>query len=229
MAMAEQKAPASRSPPLDRDLWAARPRTTAAASSRYSRFVAIMKRALPIAAGLLIAAVIAFSLMPRQTQKGISITYERMGSIQNDLAMLKPKLTGVDRKGNPFVITADAAVQQGEGVHKVTLRNVQADLTLANGRWLSATAATGFADLDRNMMKLTGGIAVFSDDGYELHTARADVDLKQGRFHGPAAVTGQGPTGTLSADSFEMDRNSNRLELNGHVKMSIVSTAVKAK
>src|SRR5581483_5456468 len=107
--------------------------------------------------------------------------------------------------------------------------NVQADLTLENGRWLNATAATGFADIDHDFLKLKGGIAVFSDDGYELHTAQADVDLKKGHFHGPVAVTGQGPTGTMRADSFDLDRDSNRLELKGHVQMTIVADAVKRK
>ena len=36
------------------------------------------------------------------------MTYEKLGQIENDLAMIKPRLTGADGKGNPFVITADA-------------------------------------------------------------------------------------------------------------------------
>ena len=39
------------------------------------------------------------------------MTYEQLGQIENDLAMIKPRLTGADGKGNPFVITADAAIQ----------------------------------------------------------------------------------------------------------------------
>jgi lipopolysaccharide export system protein LptC len=179
-----------------------------------------MKRALPIAAAALIAAVIAYALIPRQSEK-LKITSERVGHIENDLAMLKPRLTGVDNKGNPFVITADAAVQEGTNIHRATLRNVQADLALAKSRWLNATAARGLVDMDKGMLALTGNISVFSDDGYELHTARADLDLKKGLFHGPVEVTGQGPTGTLRADSFEVDRKANQIVLLGHVYMII--------
>jgi lipopolysaccharide export system protein LptC len=200
--------------------WTARTRDTAFNALQYSRFVAVMKRALPISAAALIAAVIAYSLVPRQSEK-LSLTSEHVGRIENDLAMLKPRLTGVDNKGNPFVITADAAVQEGSNIRRATLKNVQADLTLAKSRWLNATAVKGMVDMDKGRLALTDGISVFSDDGYELHTARADVDLRRGLFHGPVEVTGQGPTGTLRADTFEVDRETNQIVLQGHVHMTI--------
>jgi lipopolysaccharide export system protein LptC len=218
--------PDTAKPQRPRRDWTARTRDTAFNALQYSRFVAVMKRALPISAAALIAAVIAYSLIPRQSEK-LSLTSEHISRIENDLAMLKPRLTGVDNKGNPFVITADAAVQEGANIHRATLKNVQADLTLEKSRWLNATAVKGLVDMDKGTLALTGGIAVFSDDGYELHTARADVDLKRGWFHGPVTVTGQGPTGTLRADTFEVDRETNQIVLQGHVHMTIFAAEAR--
>ena len=201
--------------------WTARTRDTAFDALRYSRFVGVMKRALPIAAGALIAIVLIFALLPRQSDK-VSFAYESMGRIDNDLAMLKPRLTGSDQSGNPFVITADAAVQQGANARKVMLKKVEADLTLDKDRWMNASAMRGFVDMEKGALTLTGGIAVFSDDGYELHTERANVDLKKGIFRGPGEVTGQGPIGTLRADTFELDRNTKQITLRGHVRMTII-------
>ena len=220
--------PISGAPARTRRDWTARTRDTALGALRYSRFVALMKRALPIAAGALIAAVIAYSLVPRQSDK-LSLATQSIGTIEGDLAMLKPRLTGTDRRGHPFLITADSARQEGANIHRATLKNVEADLTLDKGRWLNATAVQGFVDMDRNWLALTGGIAVFSDDGYELHTARADVDLKQGLFKGPVEVTGQGPAGTLRADTFEVDRQTSQLVLSGHVRMTINPGEVRGK
>lgn len=201
--------------------WTARTRDTAFDALRYSRFVGVMKRALPIAAGALIAIVLIFALLPRQSDK-VSFAYESMGRIDNDLAMLKPRLTGSDQSGNPFVITADAAVQQGANARKVMLKKVEADLTLDKDRWMNASAMRGFVDMEKGALTLTGGIAVFSDDGYELHTERANVDLKKGIFRGPGEVTGQGPMGTVRADTFELDRNTKQITLRGHVRMTII-------
>src|ERR1700692_1107580 len=82
--------------------WSARTRGSVKDALRYTRFVAIMKRALPLAAGAILAAVIAYSMQPRQ-QDHMPLTFQSMGRIDNDLAMIKPRLTGQDSQGNPFV------------------------------------------------------------------------------------------------------------------------------
>jgi lipopolysaccharide export system protein LptC len=215
-AIAEPAAKGSRRTGRD---WTARTRDTALHALRYSRFVTVMKRALPVAAGALIVAVIAYSLVPRQSDRLLTST--SVGTITNDLTMMKPRLSGTDHHGHPFVVTADAAVQDSTNVRRATLKNVQADLTLDDARWLNATAAKGFVDMDKGTLALSGGIAVFSDDGYEIHTARADVDLKKGLLSGSSQVTGHGPSGTLAADTFTLDRRTQRLVLAGNVHMTL--------
>lgn len=214
--------PGAPPPPRRRD-WTARTRDTALNALRYSRFVTVMKRALPMTAAALIATVIIFSLIPRQSDK-ISLMWEKTGKVDNDLAMIKPKLTGADAKGNPFTVTADSAVQDGPSAKRARLNNVQADVNLQDGRWLNATAAKGYVDMDNKKLVLSGGIAVFSDDGYEIHTARADVDLDKGTLRGNSEVTGHGPSGTLRADRFELDQKTQQLVLQGNVRMTLAST-----
>ena len=211
---------AAKPPAKMRRDWTARTRDTAMNALRYSRFVLVMKRVLPIAAGLLIAAVIAYALVPRQSNK-ITLATQSIGVITNDLTMTKPRLSGSDHKGNPFVVTADSAVQDPHNVRLATLHAVQADMTLEKNRWLSATAARGFVDMNKGTLKLSGGISVYSDDGYEIHTARTDVDLKKGLFHGSDVVTGHGPMGSFRADTFDVDRITSQLQLHGHVQMSL--------
>src|SRR6201996_4333569 len=107
--------------------WSARVRTTTVEAVRYSRYVVLMKRLLSLGAFLIIAAVLAFFFvqrMPRQLQ----MSYERLGRVDNDLAMMKPRLTGADPKGNPYVITADMAVQDAHDPKKASLKNMEADL-----------------------------------------------------------------------------------------------------
>ena len=198
--------------------WTERTRTTALQALRYSRFVAFMKRALPIAAVAVVAAVIAYSLVPRG-QDRFSLLNQRVGNLRNDLAMTKPRLTGTDARGNPFVITADAAIQDPTNRHRATLKQVQADMQFDGERWLNASADTGLFDMDTGTLKLSGDIALYSDSGYELHTKSADADLRKNIFWGKDAVTGHGPLGSLSADSFKIDRLKRQLKLSGHVHM----------
>jgi lipopolysaccharide export system protein LptC len=203
--------------------WSARVRTTASEALRYSRYVVLMKRLLSLGAFLIIAAVLAFFFvqrMPRQLQ----MSYERLGHIENDLTMVKPRLAGADTKGNPFVITADSAVQDAHNPKKASLKNLEADLTLDNQNWINARARTGMVDMNTGQLELSGGIDVFTATGYELHSNSASANLKQSIVHGHEPVTGQGPDGTLRADEFHADRTTNILTLNGHVHMTLTGT-----
>ena len=196
--------------------WSARARSTAMEALRYTQFVGVMKRALPAAAFAVIAAVLAFFFVARQPSK-FSMTYEKLGSIENDLAMIKPRLTGADTNGNPFVITAKEAVQDAKNPKQATLKTIEADINTKQG-WLNARAVHGHVDMAANWLALDGGLDVFTDTGYGLHTERADVDLKRNIVIGNREVTGQGPLGTMRADSFRYDHVAGRMTLAGHVQ-----------
>jgi lipopolysaccharide export system protein LptC len=190
--------------------WSARVRTTAGEALRYSRFVSLMKRLLSLGAFLIIAAVLAFFFVQRMPHR-LQMSYERLGRVDNDLAMMKPRLTGADTKGNPYVITADMAVQDAHDPKKASLKNMEADLALDKQRWLNARARTGMVDMNSGQLELTDGIDVFTD-----------ANLKQSVIHGHEPVTGQGPDGTLRADQFHADRTTNILTLSGHVRMTLI-------
>jgi lipopolysaccharide export system protein LptC len=208
--------------------WTARTRGTVIDAIKYSQFVSLMKRALPIAAAAIVFAILVYAFLPRASDR-ITLTAERTGLLKNDLTMIKPRLTGADDNGNPFVITAEAAVQDPKDLHRAHMKKIEADMTLDNGGWLNANAEAGFFDMDTSMLKLAGGIAVYSDAGYELHTEKVDVDLRKGLFHGPGTVTGHGPFGTMRADRFEGDRAGHLLHLYGNVHMTFSTLKAHAK
>lgn len=211
---------AERNPPGTGYDWSARVRTTTMEALRYSRFVVLMKRVLALGAFLIIAAVLAFFFvqrMPRQLQ----LAYEHLGRVQNDLTMVKPRLAGSDSKGNPYVITADRAVQDAHNPKRAVLKNLEADLSLDKGNWINARARAGLVDMSTGQLELYNGIDVYTATGYELHSRSASANLKQSIIHGHDTVTGQGPDGTLRADQFHADRATDILTLSGHVRMTL--------
>lgn len=203
--------------------WSARVRSTAVEALRYSKFVSLMKRVLSLGAFLIIAAVLAFFFIQRQPRQ-LSMSYEKLGRIENDLAMVKPKLTGTDAKGNPFVITADMAIQDARNAKKASLKNLEADLVAQKNGWINARAKTGMVDMAAGQLELAGGIDVFTDTGYELHSPSASMNLKQNEIHGHEPVTGRGPDGTFRADKFHADRNTDLLTLTGNVRVTFHGT-----
>ena len=200
--------------------WSELTRDTALETLRYSRFVTVMKGALPIAAAAILASVIAYSLIPRHQQR-VSLNVETLGSIRNDLAMIKPRFSSTDAKGNPYVITASAAIQDPKNRNLATLENIEADMQYDNQNWMNASAKKGFLNGDADTLMLSGKISLFTDSGYELHTESVYVDLKKNLFEGNSAVTGHGPLGSLRADKFHIDRFKRQIQLSGHVHMTM--------
>jgi lipopolysaccharide export system protein LptC len=201
--------------------WSAHVRSSALDALRYTQFVGVMKRALPAAAFAVIAAVLAFFFVARQPAK-VSMSYARLDAIKNDLTMLKPHLTGADAKGHPFTITAETAIQDIKNPKRAKLKKVEADLTLENNGWLNVNAASGLVDMLAGSLLLNGGIDVYSDGGYSFHSQDAWLDLKKWIVWGNNPVTGQGPTGTMSADRFHYDRGAHQLTLLGNVHMTLM-------
>lgn len=222
-AVAEPAAP----PPRQQMDWSSRARTTAQESQRYTRFVGFMRRTLLIAGLSVLAIVLAYSLMPRH-QTGTMMTVKNLGILNNDLAMEKPRLTGFDNDGNPYVVTATRAVQDSHNTRRAHLFKLSADLTQKkDGTWINLNAPTGMLDGNAHTLKLDGPIDTFSDNGYEIHTMAADVDLQKGIVKGNRMIVGQGPLGNMRADSFWLNRITHVVVLNGNVHMTIYPAAMK--
>jgi len=181
-----------------------------------------MKRALPLAAAALIAAVLVYALQPRQeSRERVAMSFQRLGIVNNDLAMMKPKLTGETNEGDPYVVTADEAIQDRQDAKRASLRTILGDVTLKDGSWIGAVAPKGELDGRKHHLALEGAISVYSDGGYELHTSVADIDMQKATIVGNRAVTGQGPLGNFRADRFQVDRRARMVFLHGHVQMTI--------
>src|ERR1051325_4168638 len=158
--------------------WAVHARSTVMDAQRYTRFVVIMNRALLLAAAALLVAVLAYSLQPRDTSR-FAMTFERLGKIANALSMVKPRLTGADSDGNPFVVTADLAIQDPHNVHRARLFNVEADTTTKDKAWINTRSPRGFLDSDANKLCLNQAVSLFTDSGYEVHTDKSFVLVSQ--------------------------------------------------
>ena len=193
------------------------PRETLDKIRRYSLFVTVMKGTLPTAALALGIVVLVYAVQPREANR-IALTFERMGTVENDLAMVMPRLTGLDNDGLPFVVTAATAVQESRGSDTVRLEDVVAEITLAEGK-LHVEAARGVVDTRQHLLDVSGGIRVTSEDGYNARTPAAKADLRTGTVHGENGIEATGTFGRITADRFAINRATRQLRFTGNVRM----------
>jgi lipopolysaccharide export system protein LptC len=208
--------------------WRMNPREALHSAWRYSIFVTIMKSALPIVAIGLGVAVLSYVLQPREQNRSV-LTFEKLGRVEDDLAMIKPQLTGTDNDGFPFTVTAQTAVQDAHDMARVHLEGVNATIALKNGGNLHVTAARGLADTKTHMLDISGGIHMVSDDGYDVRTESASADLKSGTVQGETPIEANSALGHVTAERFAFDRSTKQLHFSGNVRMVMYGVMPKQK
>ena len=198
-------------------------RRRAQASPRYSRVVGTMKLLLPLLAFGLVVVVVVWPNEFREAT-GFHLAYvSNPESGGAELTMLRPRYLGTDKRNRPFVVTADSATQDPKDQRLITLRQLQADMAMTDGRWFTILADKGTYHQLRQKLQLSGSVNLFSDQGYEFNAQVADIDLNTGRAISDRPVAGQGPFGTLRADRLEVEDFGQRLHFKGNVRMHIVA------
>jgi len=189
-------------------------------SGRYTYFVSVMKWVLPTLAIILIGAAFLIPALEKEPDM-ISIEYVSIAQNDQKLTMTKPRFLSSDKGNQQYMVTADSATQQTLSSRKVELINLQADITLKNGQWLSITAPKGWLDPDTQTLDLIGGVEIFSDNGNQIYAKSARVKLDEKRVMSPDGLKGHGPLGELEADSFVANSLTGTLKFEGNVKMTL--------
>jgi lipopolysaccharide export system protein LptC len=146
--------------------------------------------------------------------------------------MINPRYVGTDSQNQPYMVTADQALQVSGDSNVTELVKPKGDITLTDGTWLSLTADTGTYRKKEQLLDLEGQVNLFHDGGYEILTARAHVDLVKNKAEGNDPVTGQGPDTELSGEGFRVYDRGQRVIVTGQSRLLIrpdVSDAVRKR
>ncbi len=209
------------------------PRTTGQAPrismrNRYSIFVGFMKVLLPALAAALMLLVVAW---PQFTidDGSFRLSVSKLAPDQAySLTMLNARFDGLDEKDRPYMLTADMATQLDGDKDLVELELPKADITLEDGTWLALTARSGKYRQQRRILDLVGSVSLFHDQGFELRTEAARVDLTKGVAEGVQPVQGHGSVGFIEAEGFRVLDRGARIIFTGKAHMILTPEARKA-
>lgn len=203
---------------------AAGPGSLARRVGRYSRFVNLMKVLLPAVALLLAVTVIAWPRLQNTAEDLFAVSFGDLGGRNvESQRLVNARYHGTDAENRPFMVTADLAEETAPGSRVVRLTHPKADMTLRDGAWLMMGADSGLYHQEGGALDLLGGVDLFHDQGYEMHTPSVTLDLRAGTAIGREPVTAQGPLGSLSAEGFVYDRSAGRVEFTGKARLLLRS------
>ena len=135
--------------------------------------------------------------------------------------MLNARFDGLDEKNRPYTVTADMATQSDSDEDLIELELPKADITLEDGAWLALTARSGKYRQKSQILDLIGSVSLFHDQGFELRTEAARVDLARGVAEGNQPVQGQGSTGFIEAQGFRVLDRGARIIFTGKARLIV--------
>ncbi len=192
-----------------------------ASRSASAVLIGVLKTLLPSFAIGMVLLIFAWPQINVESERfGIGLGVSELAADYADsLSMLNARFDGVDAEGRPFSLSADEASQPSSVNEIVDLSLPKGDITLNDGTWLALTAKTGKYDRQGNTLDLAGAVSLFHDQGFELQTATAAVDLEAGRAEGSDPVKGHGPFGQLLSEGFRVEDNGDTIVFTGRSRM----------
>jgi lipopolysaccharide export system protein LptC len=190
---------------------------------RRSRQVQFFRRALPAA----IAAILIFGVGWVAVRALIAV----FSSADRDVAtihLLNPTFYGRNEKGEPYVMQASEAVQDGADPDRVYLTRPFMKQFNGNPQPMTARALHGLYLKERRLLDLSGKVVATDGSGYTFLSEFAHVDMPKNSVVGNVHCFGYGPSGSISSDAYQVYDKGQHAIFTGHVHSRIVMAAKKA-
>jgi lipopolysaccharide export system protein LptC len=188
---------------------------TLQAAERHTKLVRALR--VILALGILglggsVAFFIAGSALNPHTQIETTMTGGQIRAVN-------PRITGRDKGGTPYVITAQSAERPETTADVTELVSPRLDFS-SSGVDAPASiveAARGVFDQAKRTLDLLNGVRFRTDNGYRFESEHARVFVDEGRVVGDRMIMGAGPLGSIQAQSFEIQNSGDRVVFTGNV------------
>lgn len=186
---------------------------------RHSGRVRLLKRVLPAAVLVMLAALAIRSFNP--LPDGVSVDITGTAIENGRLVMASPKLDGFTSDNRAYTMTAARAIQDiGDG-GRIDLEEIDARLPFETANWMSVAARTGAYDREANTLDLGEDITVTTDTGIHARLKSAKVDMGAGHIDSadPVDITLDGAR--IKAESMSIRDNGAVMIFDRRVRMQI--------
>ena len=205
-------------PPRDREQDFAR-------AKRRSARVRILRAAILIGGLGSVAAMFGIAVFDRFSIKLGALTFNALSVEGTKVVMDRPKLAGFRNDGQPYLLTAERALQDVKQPTIVELQRVDGEIGIAGGEATHLTADAGVYDSIGEHMDLSNNVQI-KNSRFDVLLRRASFDFKSGAYGSDAPVEVHAGDGTtIFADRAAARNNGQELTFEGHVKTRIVSQA----
>jgi len=175
----------------------------AAYGNPYSRFVAIAKVILPLAAIGLLSTIFLFSRSV-DPEKSIPFADVDVDQLVRDRGVNEPDYAAVSSNGTAISVAARSAAPDKQNADLAVVREITARLKFTNGVHTDISSNLGTINTGAGMAELLGDVLIVTSDGYRISTQSLTTALNETRVESREAVLAESPLGTLEAGAMTL-------------------------
>jgi len=193
-----------------------------AKAKRHSTRVRLLRVMILIAGLSAVAAMVAIAFFnPFATKLG-ALKFGALSVDGTKIVMDRPKLAGFRGDGQPYLLTAQRALQDIKQPTIVQLQKVDGDIGMAGGEATHLSADEGVYDSVGERMELSKNVRI-KNDRFTVLLRSAKFDFKSGVYGSDDRVEVRAADGTtIFADRASAINHGQELTFDGHVRTNIV-------
>ncbi len=193
------------------------------AARRHSRFVRLLRVAIPIGLVVCLALVAAATYFnPLRMLARLPFDPGKVVVSGTKITMEAPRVGGFTRDGRPYEMTAAAAAQDLMKPGVLDLKQVRARVEMVDKSTVDIQAATGVYDTKADQLVLRTDVVMVSSTGYEARMKEAAMDIKQNRLVSETPVDVKLLNGTLNANRMEVAENGALMRFGNGIVLYLV-------
>ena len=172
----------------------------------HSRFVALMKIVLPLAALGILSTLFLFSdgIDPGETVPVTSIDLQQRAE---DQGATNATFAGVTRSGDEVLILTERSRPSAEDPRVFVAEDVMAEYRLSSGTGIDITSRHAEMNQSRNTAELSGDVLVTTTTGYTITTDALNTQFDKLFAVTPGPVACQAPAGDITAGRMVLEHN----------------------
>ena len=191
----------------------------AAPGGAHDHLIRVMKLALPVLIGVLMA-YLALAPLSKNRELSFILDKNKVEVAKERMRVQAALYKGQDNEGRPFFIRANSAVQETSRDPIVKVLGMSAQILMDEGP-ATIEADRGRYNLETERVYVIGPILLTAADGYRLETRDVAVDLNARRLESQGEVDGRMPLGRFSAARMQADLGDRTVPLTGRAHLHI--------
>ncbi len=194
-----------------------------ARAARHSRWVRLLRVAVPALVALSLAAVLAVSVFnPFRVLAKLPVDVGGMVVSGTKITMESPHMSGFSADQRPYEIWANTATQDITNPDKVDLTMVRGKVLTEDRSTVTIEAKTGLFDTKAQLLDLRKDVLLQTSDGYEVRLNQASVDIAKGSVSTDDGVDVKLTNGTVRANRLRLTDKGDVIRFEGNVVMRLV-------